>query len=81
MTGVNIFPKAQPSGDSWAKVVLLVLTGAVAAFQVGKIPLTLKYLQSDLGFDLFMAGWVCLLSPSDSPDEEDSLCHRRHAIL
>ena len=61
MTGHNISAKAQSSCDSWAKVVLLVLTGAVAAFQVGKIPLTLKHLQSDLGFDLVIAGWVASL--------------------
>ena len=52
--------RAEPA-ESWGPVALLVATGAVAAFQIGKIPLSLSYLQSDFGFDLVMAGWVASL--------------------
>ena len=52
--------RAAPA-ESWGPVALLVATGAVAAFQIGKIPLSLNYLQSDFGFDLVMAGWVASL--------------------
>ena len=47
--------------ESWRPVALLVATGVVAAFHIGKIPLSLNYLQSDFGFDLVMAGWVASL--------------------
>ena len=54
-------PRRAVPVESWRPVALLVATGVVAAFQIGKIPLSLNYLQSDFGFDLVMAGWVASL--------------------
>ena len=54
-------PRKAVPVESWRPVALLVATGVVAAFQIGKIPLSLNYLQSDFGFDLVMAGWVASL--------------------
>lgn len=42
----------------WRIVVLLIATGVVCAFQVGKVPGVLPMLRSDLGLTLFGASWI-----------------------
>ena len=42
----------------WRIVVLLIGTGVVSAFQVGKVPGVLPMLMTDLKLTLFMASWV-----------------------
>ena len=42
----------------WKIVLLLIGTGIAASFQVGKVPVALSMLRSDLGLTLFWASWV-----------------------
>ncbi len=42
----------------WSVIALVVLAAAVAAFQVGKVPVALPQLRHDLGLSLFTAGLV-----------------------
>jgi MFS family permease len=43
---------------NWLIVGLAVGAGVLAAFQVGKVPVALSLLRSDLGLSLVAAGWV-----------------------
>jgi len=69
---------------SWPLVLVLILAGVAAAFQVGKAPPVLKLIQDDLGMNLFLAGWILstftvigLLMGSVSGAAADALGHRR----
>ena len=69
---------------SWPLVLVLILAGVAAAFQVGKAPPVLKMIQDDLGMSLFLAGWILsaftvigLLMGSASGAAADALGHRR----
>ncbi len=42
----------------WDRVVLYVLAGYVAAFQVGKAAIALPLLRHELGLDLTAASWI-----------------------
>jgi len=46
------------SATRWRAVALVVGSGIVAAFQIGKVPAALPVLRSELGIDLVTAGWV-----------------------
>lgn len=69
---------------SWPLVLVLILAGVAAAFQVGKAPPVLRLIQSDLKMDLFLAGWILstfsiigLLMGAASGAAADALGHRR----
>ena len=48
----------KPSSTGWGTVFLVIGSGVVAAFQVGKVPVALPALRAELGLSLFGAGWV-----------------------
>ncbi|HJM52189.1 MAG TPA: MFS transporter [Alphaproteobacteria bacterium] len=52
------FGRASPRETRWGVVVVVVLAAAVAAFQVGKVPVALPLLRHDLGLSLFGAALV-----------------------
>jgi MFS family permease len=47
-----------PTRTHWGTLVLLILTGIIAAFQVGKAAVAVPALMSDLGLSLVSASWI-----------------------
>ena len=47
-----------PSRTRWGTLFLLILTGVIGAFQVGKAAVALPVLMSDLGLNLALASWI-----------------------
>lgn len=46
------------TATSWPRVVLLLLAGVVAAFQIGKVPPAIVAFHREFGIDALTAGWV-----------------------
>ncbi|GGX07729.1 MFS transporter [Pigmentiphaga litoralis] len=51
-------PPIPPLRTHWLAVSAIVASGIVAAFQVGKVVITIPALRADLGLDLTDAGWI-----------------------
>lgn len=47
-----------PANTNWRLVILLILAGIVAAFQVGKAAVAIPLLRQDLHISLAMASWI-----------------------
>jgi MFS transporter, DHA1 family, inner membrane transport protein len=45
-------------GSRWPAILIILGAGIVSAFQVGKAPMALTTIQSDLGLDLATASWL-----------------------
>ena len=62
MTGrTKSLPNSQASTaphTDWWPIVLVLLVGIVAAFQVGKVPSALPEIRFDLGIGMVSAGWI-----------------------
>lgn len=59
-------PSGPPAGTEfrhtdWPLLIVLVLSGVVAAFHVGKVPPALPALRAELGLSLTVAGWAVSL--------------------
>ena len=54
-------PPPQLDRTRWGIVVLTVATGFLVAFQVGKMPVALTSIRSDLGLGIVAAGWAVSL--------------------
>ena len=68
----------------WPTLFILVGTGIISAFQVGKVPPLLPDIQADLGITLVHAGWVLsifniigLILGTFTGSIADTLGHRR----
>lgn len=42
----------------WLQSVLIIITGIIGAFQIGKVAIAIPLLREDLGLSLFAASWV-----------------------
>src|SRR5688572_769656 len=49
---------ATPTKTRWGLVFLLILTGVIAAFQVGKGAIAVPTLRDDLELTLYFASWI-----------------------
>lgn len=56
--GVPRAPMASRGDSRWPTILLIVGTGVVSAFQVGKAPAALAAVQADLALDLATASWL-----------------------
>ena len=77
-----------PASSDWSRVILVLATGMVASFPIGKVPPALPQIQEELSLTLFMAGWVIssfnilsVLSASAAGSVADWWGHRRMIIF
>ncbi len=52
-----------PADTRWAQVLVIVLVGALAACQIGKVAPSLPVLRADLDISMFGAGWIASVYP------------------
>ena len=81
-------PASSSENTPWFLVLLLIGSGVVASFQVGKAPPVLTAMRHELGMSLFLSGWILstfniigLTLGSASGAAADGLGHRRLLIL
>ncbi len=56
--GLPAAPQAGPARTHWPAVLAAALAGVAIAVNIGKLPLALPLLRSELGLSLVQAGWV-----------------------
>jgi predicted MFS family arabinose efflux permease len=49
---------AARTATAWPQVIVLLIAGIIAAFQVGKVPPSLTFLHADFGISALTAGWI-----------------------
>jgi MFS family permease len=54
---------ATPGSTRWAHVLVVVIVGALAACQIGKVAPSLPVLRADLDISMFGAGWIASVYP------------------